>query len=108
MSNIKSLRRSVLVACSSNHGCSGQVFEDGWEVICSKQSRRNEELFQGMKDVKRVDKPLSSLKVEMHVVFGKVSEEFECELRALKLLTAACENPVIGVINKKSVKGTYV
>lgn len=74
MGNMKSLWSSVLVACSSNHGCSGQVFGDGWEAVRGKQSRRNEKFFQGMKDVKGVNKPLPSLKVEMYVVFGEVSE----------------------------------
>jgi len=60
-----------------------------------------------MKGVKRVDKPLSGLKVEMRVIFSKVSEQLKCELRALKLLTAACGSPGIGIINKVSVKGTY-
>ena len=92
MGNIKSLGRAVLVARSSNHRRSGQVFGDGWKVIRSKQTRRNEEMLQRMKGVKRVDKPLPGLKVETHVVFGKVTEHIKCELRALELLTATYEN----------------
>ena len=74
MGNIKSLGSSVLVACSSYHGCSGQVFGDGREVVRGKQLRRDKKLFHGMKDVKRVDKPLPGLKVEVYVVFSEVSE----------------------------------
>lgn len=61
-----------------------------------------------MKDVKRMDKPSSGLKVEMHIIFGKISKQFKRELGASKLLTAACGNPGIDVVNKKSVKETYV
>jgi hypothetical protein len=45
-----------------------------WEVIRGKQLCCDEKLLQGMKDIKRVDKPLPGLKVEIYVVFGKVSE----------------------------------
>ena len=77
MGNGKSLGCAVSVACSGNHGCSGQILGDGREVVCSKQTCGDEELLQWMKGVKRVDEPLTSLEVETDVVFSEISKQFK-------------------------------
>jgi hypothetical protein len=79
----------LIEARSSQHGSTGQIFRNRWEVVYRIEGSCEENLRNWISNRKGVDKPSRGWKSERKVIFRKMAEDSQGQLRAGKLFTSS-------------------
>lgn len=80
----------LIEACSSQHGSTGKIFRNRWEVIYRIEGSREKNLGNWISNREGVDKPSRGWESEGKVVFRKMAKDSQGQLRAGKLFTSSC------------------